>query len=64
MSKQRFSCSTPIKFSEQTLEELRESALKNQRSLSGEIRFRVAQTLQQQDTEDNLVSECDGKISN
>ena len=50
MPKQDLSLSTPIKFDTKTLEELRESASKNQRSLSGEVRFRIIQTLQPKDS--------------
>ncbi len=45
MSKPELCFSTPIKFDLETLKELRESASKNQRSLSGEVRYRILQTL-------------------
>lgn len=45
MSKKKFCFSTPVKFAPDTLKELRESALRNQRSLSGEVRYRILQTL-------------------
>jgi len=53
MSRKKLSFSIPTKFEIQVLEELRESALKNQRSLSGEIRYRVSKTLQQKDADED-----------
>ena len=53
MPRQQFSFSVPTKFDLGTLEELRESALRNQRSLSGEIRFRIIQSLQTKDSSEN-----------
>ena len=54
MPKQYLSFSVPTKFDLGTLEELREAAIRNQRSLSGEIRYRVMQTLKRpKDTDKN-----------
>jgi hypothetical protein len=50
MDKPPLSVSIPTKFDMRTLEKLRVAASKNQRSLSGEVRFRVIQTLQPEET--------------
>ena len=49
MPKPELSYSTPVKFELETLKKLRESSLKNQRSLSGEIRYRIIQSFQHKD---------------
>jgi len=51
MPKPQYSFSIPTKFELETLKTLRESALANQRSLSGEVRFRVLQTLDPKDSD-------------
>lgn len=52
MLRKELSFSIPTKFDVETLKELREIALKNQRSLSGEIRYRVIKTLKHKDAEE------------
>ena len=54
MPRQELSFSVAAKFDVETLKKLREFALKNQRSLSGEIRYRVIQTLKTKKTDENL----------
>lgn len=46
MPKPQYSFSIPTRFELETLEKLREASLQNQRSLSGEIRYRVLKSLQ------------------
>ena len=53
MSKPELSYSTPVKFELETLKKLKESAWANQRSLSGEVRFRVLQTMEPKDSDKN-----------
>jgi hypothetical protein len=53
MEKKELSYSTPVKFELGTLKKLRESASANQRSLSGEVRFRILQTLEPTDSDMN-----------
>jgi hypothetical protein len=56
MPRKELSFSIPTKFDAETLRELREMAIKNQRSLSGEIRYRVIKTLQHKDAEVNQAA--------
>ena len=51
MPRKELSFSIPTKFDVETLKELREIALENERSLSGEIRYRVIKTLKPRDAE-------------
>jgi hypothetical protein len=46
MPRPELSYSTPVKFELSTLKKLREASLQNQRSLSGEVRYRVIQSFQ------------------
>ena len=43
---------TPVKFESDTLKVLKESAGKNQRSLSAEIRFRIIQSIKKEEQND------------
>lgn len=52
MPKPQYSFSIPTRFELETLEKLREASLQNQRSLSGEIRYRVLKSFQK-DTGEN-----------
>jgi hypothetical protein len=46
MPRQELSYSTPVRFEMETLKKLREIAAHNERSLSGEVRYRVLKSLQ------------------
>lgn len=53
MPRQELSYSTPVKFELETLKKLREIAAQNERSLSGEVRFRILQSFKKDADEDH-----------
>ena len=52
MPRQELSYSTPIKFETETLKKLREASEENQRSLSGEVRYRILQSFKPRKNEE------------
>jgi hypothetical protein len=64
MPRQELSYSTPIKFETETLKKLREVAAQNERSLSGEVRFRILQSFKKdtdKDQERHRTQDVDSK---
>jgi len=64
MPRQELSYSTPVRFEMETLKQLREIAAHNERSLSGEVRFRIHQSLKKDvdtDQERYCTEEVDSK---
>jgi len=51
MPRPHYSFSIPTKFELEILEKLRKASLENQRSLSGEIRYRIIKSFQPRDTD-------------
>ena len=53
MSKPEYASSISIKFELETVNQLREEASQNQRSLSGEVRHRIYKSFHRKDSEQN-----------
>jgi hypothetical protein len=57
MPRPELSYSTPVRFEVEILKKLREVAAQNERSLSGEVRFRIHQSLKK-DLDENQDRYC------
>jgi len=57
MPRPELSYSTPVRFELEILKKLREVAAQNERSLSGEVRFRIHQSLKK-DLDENQDHYC------
>ncbi|MCL5125959.1 MAG: hypothetical protein M1511_15965 [Deltaproteobacteria bacterium] len=64
MPRPELSYSTPVRFELATLKKLREIAAENERSLSGEVRFRILQSFKKDADKDNEGHRAEDVIEN